>query len=99
MLDVTQYVPNLALVLILYCIAEILKVVALKSDEQRKILPVICGLVGAVGAAIIFVFAPDLLNCGNILDSVICGIISGFAATGANQVYKQIKKDADTINS
>lgn len=99
MLDLTQYVPNLALVLVLYCVAEILKALFIKTDERRKIIPVICGLLGAVAAVGIFMVQPYLLNCANILDAVICGIISGFAATGANQVYKQIKKDASTINN
>ena len=97
MLDLTQYVPNLALVLILYCVAEILKVTFMKTDNRRSLLPVICGLLGACGAVAIFVLYPGLMNCANVLDAVICGIISGFAATGANQVYKQIKKDTTSI--
>lgn len=98
MLDLTQYVPNLAFVLVLYCIAEIMKVAFLKTDEQRKLLPVVCGLLGAIAAVGVFMIQPELLNCTNILDAVICGIISGFAATGANQVYKQLKSDTSSAN-
>lgn len=68
-----------------------------KASEKVKDnwIPVICGCVGAVlGVTGLFIM-PDF-PATDVLSAVAVGIVSGFAATGINQVYKQLsEKKAD----
>lgn len=76
-----------AITVICYLIAQILKATPL----DNKWLPGICGLVGAaLGAGCLALGIPDF-PAGDYITAVAVGIVSGLAATGANQVYKQLK--------
>lgn len=75
-----------AITVICYLIAQAAKATAL----DNKWLPVICGACGGVlGAAAMYVM-PGYPG-QDILTAVAIGIVSGLAATGVNQVYKQFK--------
>ena len=56
---------------------------------DNKWIPIICGVVGAaLGIAGMFIM-PDF-PAGDYLTAAAVGIVSGLAATGINQVYKQL---------
>lgn len=56
---------------------------------DRKWLPVICGgLGGLLGIAGFFIMAD--YPAGDVLSAAAVGIVSGLAATGSHQVYKQV---------
>lgn len=77
-----------AVTVICYLAAQVVKATAL----DNKWLPVICGVLGgALGAACL---ALNILNfpATDYITAVAVGIVSGLAATGANQVYKQLSK-------
>ena len=58
---------------------------------DNKWIPIICGVVGAaLGIAGMFIM-PDF-PAGDYLTAAAVGIVSGLAATGINQVYKQLSK-------
>lgn len=99
MLDIVNFLPIPAISLILYCIAEILKVTVLKNDTQRTMIPVVCALLGAVICVICFVVQPGLIPGDDVLTAAAEGIVSGLTATGANQVYRQIKNNINSVNS
>lgn len=80
-----------AITVICYLIGTALK--AWDAFDDRKI-PVIMGCTGAVLGAVAYFAAPDLLPSENIIIAVAVGIVSGFAATGINQIFKQMQKDA-----
>lgn len=64
-----------------------------KAAEKVKDswIPVICGVVGGVlGVAGLYVM-PDF-PASDIVTAIAVGIVSGFAATGINQIYKQANK-------
>lgn len=64
-----------------------------KAAEKVKDnwIPVICGIVGGVlGVAGLYVM-PDF-PATDIVTAIAVGIVSGFAATGINQIYKQANK-------
>ena len=65
---------------ICYLVAQILKATSL----DNKWLPGVCGLLGAL------YLMPDF-PAQDILTAVAVGIVSGLAATGANQVVKQLR--------
>ena len=58
---------------------------------DNKWIPIICGVVGAaLGIAGMFIM-PDF-PAGDYLTAAAVGIVSGLAATGINQVYKQLSR-------
>lgn len=69
-----------------------LAVEAVKATPlDNKWLPVIAGaLGGALGVVAMFVM-PEF-QAKDILTAIAIGIVSGLAATGAHQVYKQLTK-------
>ena len=72
---------------IVFLVAETIKATPL----DNKWLPVICGFVGGLlGLAAVFLM-PDF-PAGDYMTAVAIGIVSGLAATGAHQVYKQLTK-------
>lgn len=74
-----------AITVICYLIGELAKVMPL----DNKWIPVICGLCGAaLGWAAMYVM-PDF-PAGDVITAVAIGIVSGLAATGTNQVIKQL---------
>lgn len=75
-----------AITVICFLIAEAIKATAL----DNKWLPVICGGCGAILGAVAKYVMPDF-PAGDILTAIAVGIVSGLAATGAHQVYKQLK--------
>lgn len=78
-----------AITVICYLIGEGVKVTVIED----KFIPVICGVVGAIlGVVAFYIHMPDF-PATDILTAIAVGIVSGFAATGINQVYKQLKKE------
>lgn len=81
-----------AITVICYLVGAGLK--AWDKFDDRKI-PVIMGIVGAVLGAAAFFASPSLVATDNIFTAIAIGIVSGFAATGINQIYKQSKKEGN----
>lgn len=75
-----------------YVIVELIKYFWLKTDEQRALLPVICIMVGIAVALALYIYYPEGINVSNGVDAVASGGLSGIAATGCNQLWKQFQK-------
>lgn len=61
---------------------------------DNKYIPVICGVMGGIlGIAGMFII-PEY-PAGDVLNAAAVGIVSGLAATGVNQVYKQLRGNAE----
>lgn len=99
----TVFIPIVGLAV--YLIAELLKAFIVKTDDQRKLLPTYCAIIGAFLGLILWLVYPADLNNMSPTAAMMNGAFSGFAATGCNQFYKQIKKylnsnnDEDTTDS
>lgn len=78
-----------AIVVIAYLIG-----IAVKNIEaiDDKWIPVICGVVGAPLGVLALRIVPDF-PATDYLTAIAVGIVSGLAATGINQVFKQLKND------
>lgn len=63
-----------------------------KLFVKKKYLPVISGSTGAILGVIAYYVTPTLIENTNILTAISIGIVSGLAATGSNQIIKQLKK-------
>lgn len=74
-----------AITVICYLAAECIKATVL----DNKWLPVICGALGGVLGVVAMFIMPDFPG-GDYITAVAIGIVSGLAATGANQIGKQL---------
>ena len=76
-----------AIVVICYLAGATLK--AINNETLDKFIPVICGFIGGALGVVVFNTIPNYIPADNWLMALAIGIVSGFAATGINQVYKQ----------
>ena len=90
-MDITQTGTVLAIVVITYLIGLAVKQVKNVKDE---VIPVIVGIAGGVLGVVGMYVIPDY-PAHDIMNAIAVGIASGFASTGVNQAYKQIKKIGD----
>jgi hypothetical protein len=74
-----------AITVIVYLIVEIIKTTPL----DRKWLPVIAGALGGILGFIALYVMPSY-PASDALSAIAVGIVSGLAATGANQIGKQL---------
>ena len=63
------------------------------SKLSSRYIPVIMGACGAALGIACYFGIPDFAS--TLIDGVAIGIVSGFAATGINQIYQQLGKDND----
>lgn len=80
-----------AITVICYLVAEWFK----KTEFDNKWIPSICGTVGAVFGVLGYMIMPNF-PAEDYITALAVGIVSGLAATGANQVYKQLSKGGDS---
>lgn len=64
--------------------------IAKASNLDNKWIPIICGLSGAFLGVLGMFIMPEF-PASDYLTAIAVGIVSGLAATGINQVYKQLK--------
>lgn len=81
-----------AIVVISYMITE-----TFKMFINKKYLPIVAGISGGCLGALSFVLQIDIMPADDIITAIAIGIISGLAATGSNQIIKQIKKKEGKI--
>lgn len=74
-----------AVTVLCYLAAQGVKATAL----DNKWLPVICGVLGGILGVVGMRVMPDF-PATDIVTAAAVGVVSGFAATGVNQVYKQL---------
>lgn len=74
-----------AITIICFLICELIKATSL----DNKWLPVIAGLSGAMLGVVAMAVVPDY-PATDYITAIAVGIVSGLAATGINQVYKQL---------
>jgi hypothetical protein len=86
----SEFIALPAIVVICYLIGFACKTIG--GGRINKIIPVICGTVGGVLGVVVFFTIPGYIMAENWVVAVAVGIVSGFAATGINQIYKQITK-------
>ena len=79
-----------AIVIICYLIGAGLK--AINNKPVEKFIPIICGFVGGIFGVVAFVTIPGFIPAENWIVAAAVGIVSGFSATGINQIYKQMTK-------
>lgn len=91
-MDFGEIIAIPVITVICFLIAECIKATPL----DNKWLPVICGVCGAaLGVAALYVMPS--FPADDILTAIAYGIVSGLAATGAHQIYKQLTNDGEVL--
>ena len=83
------------IITVVYGIVSLLKKETGYSERVLKALPIAAAFLGAVLGVIAFFAAPALIPADNVFVALLIGGASGLAATGTNQIFKQLKKNGD----
>lgn len=67
------------------------------SGLDNKWIPIICGIFGGVLGVVGMKIMPDF-PATDYITAIAVGIVSGLAATGANQIYKQLTAEKSETN-
>lgn len=73
-------------------IAYIIGLVVKASTLADKWIPIICGITGGVLGVVGMFLMPEF-PANDFISAAAVGIVSGLASTGADQVFKQAKKE------
>lgn len=76
-----------AITVICFLIGQVVKA----SGLDNKWIPITCGISGALLGLVGMYIMPDF-PATDYITALAVGIVSGLAATGINQVYKQLNK-------
>lgn len=79
-----------AITVICYLVGLVVKASPFNND---KYIPIACGLVGAVLGLVALYTGVQDFPAADPLTAVSVGIVSGLAATGINQITKQLTKE------
>ena len=88
-MDILGITGVAAIAVICYLIGMGLK--AWDKFDDRKI-PVLMGICGAILGVMAYYIAPAIIPADDIITAIAIGIVSGFTATGINQIWKQSQK-------
>ncbi len=70
-------------------------ITAIKTTKiNSKWYPIISCAIGALVGALFFLILPDFIEAATLTAAIISGAVSGLAATGTNQVFKQLLQKA-----
>jgi hypothetical protein len=78
-----------------YWIMNLYKYITKRKEKYIKLIPIIATIGGAVLGLTSFFISPEIIPADNFIMALLIGGASGLAATGTNQIFKQIKKDKE----
>ena len=68
------------------------KIIVNGKEKWVRVIPVVAGLLGVILGVAAFYAAPDIVAADNVFTAILIGGASGLAATGTNQIWKQLTK-------
>lgn len=71
------------------------QVIPPNCERCFRVIPLLAGLLGIILGIVAYYLENELMPATNLFTAMLIGGASGFAATGANQVYKQFSKDKE----
>lgn len=82
------------IIIVIYLLAEIYKKIFKNKPKYKTWLPIVCAVLGGLIGILIYKLYPQgiMQYADNAISAIANGAFSGLAATGCNQIYKQIKK-------
>jgi hypothetical protein len=79
-----------AIVAAVYAIIEVIKKATNNNEKVSHFYPLIGLVLGVISGVICYYFIPDIIAAPNVVLAIILGGASGLAATGTNQILKQL---------
>ena len=70
-----------------------------KAEKWIRLIPVWAVLLGVILGIIAFYAVPAIMPADNVFVAILIGGASGLAATGTNQIFKQLTKDKQEDDS
>lgn len=81
-----------AIAIIVYWFINLLKYLVGEKENFKRAIPLIASFTGAVLGVVLYYLQPDIILAENFVNAILIGGASGLAATGTNQVFKQLLK-------
>ena len=100
-MDLSAYI-DVPILMIVYIVMETIKRTILSSEKTKRFrafIPVMAPVIGSLISLLIFYRWPYISTSVNALNAFASGAISGAAATGGNQIYKQISRFFSTADT
>ena len=88
--DLLQIVSVPVITAVVYGAMELYKYAVNGKESLIRLIPVIGAILGAALGIVVFYAAPDIVAADNIFTALLTGGASGLAATGGNQIIKQL---------
>jgi len=85
----TMCVPSIA-ALVYFLVMMYKEAIAGDKEKLRKPIPIIAGLLGIGLGIVAFYLSPEIMPADNLINAMLIGCVSGLAATGTNQIFKQM---------
>lgn len=78
--------------LVLFIYKHVVSLEMVNSEKWTKVIPIIAAVLGIILGIIAFYCLPETIPADNVLMAILIGGASGLAATGVNQITKQLSK-------
>lgn len=90
--NLVEMVSVPVIVSIVYVAMQLYKYVVNGSEKWIRLIPVWGAILGVVLGVIAFYAVPGIVPADNVFTAILIGGASGLAATGTNQIFKQLTK-------
>ena len=75
-----------------YGVLALYKYIVNGKEPLIRLIPIITVVLGAALGVTAFYVAPEIIPADNVFTAILIGGASGLAATGTNQIFKQLTK-------
>jgi FtsH-binding integral membrane protein len=90
--NLLQIVSVPVITTVVYGALALYKYVVNGKESLIRLIPVIAVALGVVLGITAFFATPDIIAADNVFTAILIGGASGLAATGTNQIFKQLTK-------
>ena len=91
-MNAIDFVTVPIIVAVVYGAITLLKKAVGNSEKVLRFIPLIAAATGAVLGIIAFFALPEIIPARDAFTAILVGGASGLAATGTNQIFKQLDK-------
>lgn len=81
------------IVSVVYALIGVITKAVNNNEKFKRFIPLLALIIGAIIGGVLFVFEPTLIGAESGFSAVLIGGASGLAATGTDQVVKQLTKN------
>ena len=80
------------IVSVVYALISVITKAVNNSEKFKRFIPLLALIFGAVLGGVLYAFEPQLIGATSAITAILIGGASGLAATGTDQVVKQLTK-------